>query len=783
VIDHWSVWRPHMIPHVAACALLGVGLLGSLPLPAHAATPESAHGPKAGRQIHLARAYAALPLRFEVNSGQTDPRVRFLARGAGYTLFLTPAEATLALAAPFPTRVPASAGSTTPTTRAQAAVLRLRLDGANPRARVAGQDRLPGVSNYLSGRDPRRWQTGVHAYARVTYHNVLPGIDQVYYSWGGRLEYDFVLTPGADPRSIRMTVDGAGRPRLDARGGLEFQLPGGILREARPVAYQQDGRVRQAVSARYVISGQGVSVGVGGYDRSRALTIDPALAYATYLGGSGTDDGSGIAVDSAGDAYVTGTTSSTDFPTQGPEQGSNRGVDTVFVSKLNPTGSALLYSTYLGGSGGDAGYAVAVDGAGDAYVTGSTNSTDFPVTAGAPQGTKSGGNGNQDAFVAELNPTGDKLLYGTYLGGSANDAGQGIAVDSADAVYVTGYTYASDFPTTTGAYATTYGGGEDAFVTKIITTSAKLAYSTYLGGSDYDVGAAIAVDGTGDAYVTGGTGSSDFPTRSALFPTNTSGDGKAFVTELNPNGSGLLYSTYLGGTAFNQGAGIAVDGAGDTYVTGYTSSTDFPTTSGAYAASAPSGASGTYDAFVAKLNAGGGALGYSTYLGGTNDDRGAAIAVDGAGDAYVTGSTASTDFPTTTGAGATTYGGGAADAFLTTLNAAGSALTYSTYLGGAGEDYGYAVAVDCAGSAYVTGQTSSANRIATTGAYSTTYGGGTSDAFVAKIGQASAPTTCAATAPPTATPEPGSGGLYATGLGAVLAVLLYRRRRSARGQA
>ena len=409
------------------------------------------HGLKAARQIHLARAYAALPLRFEVNSGQTDPRVRFLARGAGYTLFLTPAEATLALAAPSPTRVPVSARSTTPTAGAQAAVLRLRLDGANPRARIAGLDQLPGVSNYLLGRDPRRWRTDVHAYARVTYQNVLPGIDQVYYGSDGRLEYDFVLTPGVDPRSIHMTMDGAGRPRLDARGGLEFQLPGGMLREARPVAYQQDGRARRAVSARYVVSGQDVSIRVGGYDRSRALTIDPALAYATYLGGSGTDDGSGVAVDSAGDAYVTGTTSSTDFPTQGPEQASNRGVDTVFVSRLNPTGSALLYSTYLGGSGGDAGYAVAVDGAGDAYVTGSTNSTDFPVTAGAPQGTKSAGSGNQDAFVAELNPSGDKLLYGTYLGGSANDAGQGIAVDSADAVYVTGYTYASDFPTTTGA--------------------------------------------------------------------------------------------------------------------------------------------------------------------------------------------------------------------------------------------------------------------------------------------------------------------------------------------
>jgi hypothetical protein len=398
-----------------------------------------------------------------------------------------------------------------------------------------------------------------------------------------------------------------------------------------------------------------------------------ALVYSTYLGGIGFDQGLGIAVDAASNAYVTGETSATNFPTTpGAFDTSFNGGSDVFVTKLNAAGSDLVYSTYLGGSGpfGDEGRGIAVDVAGNAYVTGFTTSTDFPTTTGAFDMTF---NGNADAFVTKVNSTGSALVYSTYLGGTSDELGNGIAVDLARNAYVTGVTTSTNFPTTLGTFDATFSGSRDAFVTKLNTTgSAPLLYSTYLGGTFFDQGLGIAVDAAGNAYVTGETSSSDFPTTLGAFDTTHNVSVDAFVTKLNATGSApLLYSTYLGGSSGDGGNGIAVDAAGNAYVTGSTQSTDFPTTPGAFDTTFNGGP----DAFVTKLNATGSApLLYSTYLGGIPVDVGSGIAVDAAGDAYVTGFTQSTNFPTTPGAFDTTFNG-TNDAFVTKIEIVGLPAT------------------------------------------------------------------------------------------------------------
>ena len=394
----------------------------------------------------------------------------------------------------------------------------------------------------------------------------------------------------------------------------------------------------------------------------------------------------------------------------------------MFVTKLSPAGNALVYSTYLGGSGNDTGYGIAVDGVGSAYVTGVTSSTNFP--------TRSPYNatllGTTDVFVTKLSPAGNALVYSTYLGGYGHDSGTGIAVDGAGSAYVTGPTDSANFPTRSAYQATFQGAPFDAFVTKLTSAGNALVYSTYLGGSGADWGAGIAVDGAGSAYVTGYTESTNFPTQSAYQATFQGAPFDAFVTTLTPAGNALVYSTYLGGSDREWGAGIAVDGAGSAYVTGFTLSTDFPTQS-AYQATNQ----GIQDAFVTKLTPAGNALVYSTYLGGSGGDFGGGIAVDGAGSAYVTGETASTNFPTQYPYQAT-YQGGAADAFVTELTPAGNALVYSTYLGGSSGDFGVGIAVDGAGWAYVTGWTTSTN-FPTQSPYQAAYQGGLSDAFVTKL--------------------------------------------------
>jgi hypothetical protein len=734
-----------------------------------APTSASQTDPKA--QAKILDQYGKLPLSFEANHGQADARVKFLSRTGGYSLFLTGDEAVLALSAKRTDTNKAKIAGTAHTLQSGMAepkpggVLRMKLRNANPAAKVTGLDELAGTSNYFIGNDPGKWRTGVPTYAKVKYEGIYSGIDLVYYGNQRQLEYDFIVAPGADPRRIQFDVRGAKRIRRDEHGDLVLKVGEGEIRWHKPVVYQEKNGARQEIAAGYAITAANrVGFEVASYDASRALYIDP-LIYSSYLGGSQTDYGEGIAVDSSGDAYVIGSTTSKNFPvTPGAFQTTyGGGYYDAFVTKINATGSALVYSTYLGGSGEDVGQSIAVDGAGNAYVTGYTASTNFPTTPGAFQTNFGGPETDSDAFVTKLNPTGSSLVYSTYLGGSGPvqstgvfNYGYGIAVDGSGDAYVTGFTSATDFPVTPGSFQTTCGNTNscaNAFVSKINPTGSALVYSTYLGGSVGDLGHGIAVDNSGNAYITGQASSPDFPVTPGSFQTtcgNTNSCANAFVSKINPTGSALVYSTYLGGSGVDFGLSIAVDSSDNAHVTGSTESSDFPTMNPLQPTYGGNG-----DAFVAMINPTGSALVYSTYLGGSEaEDAGTfglagAIAVDSLGNAYVTGYTDSTDFPITPGAFQTVvhkYGA----AFVTKLSPKGSALVYSTYLGGNGTN-GNGIAVDSSGDAYVTGLTSSTNFPVTPGAFQTACGsifwggskwcGDRSNAFVTKMYVPAATTT------------------------------------------
>jgi hypothetical protein len=629
--------------------------------------------------------YGKIPLSFEANQGQTNKRVKFLSRGNGYSLFLTSDEAVFSLRAGTTgdRELPSANRPARPTSIASD-VLRMKLLNANSSAKVMGMDELPGRSNYFIGNDPKKWHSNIATYAKVKYEGVYPGIDLVYYGNQQQLEYDFIVAPGASPRRIRFNVSGAHKISSDPAGNLVVKMANGEVRWHKPVIYQEMGGIRHEVAGRYTVRGDHVTFEVPAYDSNRPLVVDPAITYSTYLGGSGDDNGVAVAVDSAGSAYLIGLATSADFPvTRGAFQttcndcdGSGRG--DAFVAKFDPTGSFLIYSTYLGGSLDEYARGIAVSASGNAYAMGITDSADFPTTSGSFQPVCK--SSNYDVFITELNSTGSGLVYSTCLGGTDEEYGQGITIDSTGAAYVTGQTCSSDFPVTPGAFQTTPGGSQycgprDAFVTKLNTSGSALVFSTYLGGSSYDIGYGIAVDSAGNSYVTGYTQSADFPVSAGAFQTACPGacdTYHTFVTELNPTGTALVYSTYLGGNGQESGEGIAVDKNSVAHITGFTSSSDFPVTTGAL----QTGYAGNTDAFVTALNGAGTGLVYSTYLGGTGSDYGYGIVLDKGDVAYVTGATTSKDFPTTPGAwGLPTSATGV---FFSQVNRSGSALVYST---------------------------------------------------------------------------------------------------------
>ena len=729
-------------PRLALLSIIAVLFLLST---ARSISPATAHRPAPAQltQSQATASYGRLPLSFEPNLGQAPGDFDFVARGSGYSLGLSSDRAILSL------RQGRPADDAQPdATPALNTTIGLRLLGAATGLRAQPEQPLAGTMNYFTGNDRSAWHTGIPTFGQARYLGIYPGIDAVYYGNQGQLEYDFVLAPGADPSALRLGYEGIDDLSLDADGNLVLQAGDITLDEAKPSIYQVRDGQRLAVGGGYILLGdREAGFHIGEYDRELPLVIDPALVYSTYLGGSGNDEGNGIAVDASGGAYVTGFTTSTNFPTTaGAAQTSPGGGNSdVFVTKLNPAGTALIYSTYLGGSNNDQALGIAVDAAGNAL----TRSTNFPTSAGAFQATLAG---SSDAFVTKLNPAGTALIYSTYLGGSGTDQGFGIAVDAAGNAYVTGNAASTNFPTTAGAFQTTFGGNIDAFIAKLNPPGTALLYSTYLGGSGQDGGTNIAVDAAGNAYVTGPTSSTNFPTTAGAFQATFGGSFDVFVTKLNPTGTGLVYSTYLGGSGSDQGFGIALDAAGNAYITGFTLSTNFPTTVGAFQTTF----GGSFDAFVSKLNPTGSTLLYSTYLGGGSNDAGDRIAVDAAGSAYVTGYTTSTNFPTTAVSFQATLAGGE-DAFVTKLNPSGTALDYSTYLGGGSNDEGHAIAIDGNDHAYVTGFADSTNFPTTAGVFQTTLGGG-EDVFVTKLLTSFATSTATTTTTLTSLPIPSTGG-------------------------
>jgi hypothetical protein len=690
-------------------------------------------------QLKLDEEYGKLPMAFEVNEGQTDGQVKYISRGSGYNLFITPAEAVLVLrhTSPpqksikkFPICGFLSNNAELKPNAVLKDVVRMRVLGGNRLCRIEGMEKLSGKSNYFIGDDPSKWRSNVTHYGKVSLKDVYRDIDLVYYGGKkGKLEYDFVVKPGGDPKEIQLAYEGAKNAKIFGDELVLQTMQGKVVFNA-PVVYQYKSGEKELLKGRYVLKEKNkVSFKVEGYDPSQPFVIDPQLDYSTYLGGSVYSQGTGIATDSAGNAYVVGITQDINFPTTtGAYQTSLPGATNAFVTKLNSAGTSLIYSTYLGGNNWDGGRAVAVDSGGDAYITGSTSSSNFPTSTGAYQTTNKGG-ANGNAFVTELNSAGTSLIYSTYLGGSGSDGGYSLSIDTNGFAYVTGSTSSSNFPTSTGAYLTSLVGSRATFITKLNQTATNIVYSTYLGGGTNDDGSGIAVDSSGNAYVTGETNSSSFPTTPGAYMGYLAGGiSDGYVTKLNSAGTSLIFSTCLG--VNGGGSKVAFDSSG-VYIVGGTLGSLTPTV-GAFQTTASGGALG-WDGFVQKLNSAGTSAIYSTYLGGNGDDYVYGLVLDSNGDVFVYGSTPSTNFPLTGGAYQTSLKG-SRTSFLTEVNPNGTGLVYSTYFGGSGGDQGLGMANDSNGNIYLTGQTSSTDFPTTSGAYQTSLStGASSNAFVAKF--------------------------------------------------
>ncbi len=695
----------------ALALLSSTGTVGS---PAHpglhkATSPEVALSDPARITAAVDEAFSG----FVPNRGQMNDGVLYASRSLGHSLLLTVDGVVLAAS------------------EASESALALSFIGANSAPRVIGRDQLPGTFNFLLGNDPEQWHVGLPRYGKAVYEDIWAGIDAVMRGGPGQLTYEFVVDAGVDPSRIRLAYEGAKSLSIDASGDMTIHTPLGPLRDSRPVSYQILNGRRVTVDSRFAMAGEsdtfGFTVGAG-YDPQRRLVIDPVLDYSTLLGGSALEFGSAIAVDDQGSPYVAGSTYSADFPTTPGafDPTFNGGLYDAFVAKMDPAGSRLVYSTFLGGSGSaDEAFGLAVDHLGRAYVTGQTLSPDFPTTPGAFDRVF----GVEDAFVTRLDPSGSSLEYSTFLGGDegrGSDIALGIAVGEGGSAFVTGHTYSTNFPTTPDAFDGTFNGVDDAFITKFAPDGSSLEFSTYLGGFDSEWGREIALDRRGLPYVSGFTASPDFPTTQGAFDRSFNGVVDAFVAKLDPTGTGLVYATYVGGRK-RDGLfqGMDVDEEGNVYVVGDTMSSDFPTTPGSFDTTF----NGRIDAFVFKLNRSGSGIAYSTYVGGPYEDLGHGLAVDRTGHAFATGWSLGR-FPVTLDAYDRMADG--VEAFLILLSPTGTSLTYSTYLGGSGEDLGKGIALDQQGDPYVTGETFSADFPTTEEAFDRTFNGET-DAFVTKF--------------------------------------------------
>jgi hypothetical protein len=652
-------------------------------------------------------AFLAQPLLFEENRGQTDTEVRFLARSAGgVTYFFANNGVTIRLV-----QSPASNGhreAATEPSELKAHALRVSFAGANPCPVISAEERTPTVSNYLMGSDQSRWRNQVANYQKIRYHNIYDGIDLLYYGNGRQLEYDFIVHSGADPNVIRIKYEGAeGALCMAEDGSIAIATSIGVMNEMKPYVYQQTcegSSHEQEIPAQWQIVGaNGLQFALGDYDRTQTLYIDPLL-YSTFIGGTGDEAAQVMDIDANGNAYITGIVSSSSFPTTlgAFDQTYNGSGWDVFVTKLNASGSSIVYSTFVGGGGNDWVNDFALDAIGNVYLTGFTQSIDFPTTVGAYDVNF---NGAQDIFIAKLNASGSALVFSTFLGGRNNDVGLGIVLDENTNVGITGQTASPDYPTTPGSFDAIYNGGVDAFITKLNASGSSLVYSTFFGGNADDISSDILLDPSGNIYLTGRTLSVDFPTTASAFDVTYNGGlsyGDIFVTKFYVNCTSLIYSTFIGGSGDEgHGSKIALDANGNAFVASTTSSGDYPATKNAFNERFGGGG---HDAVVTKLNVFGSALLYSTYIGGSRDDFGAALVLEPGGSANILGHTSSRNFPTTAGAYDTSYNGNAdqsPDVFLSKLNAQGYALLYSTFIGGSGNDVAHYMCRDANANIYI----------------------------------------------------------------------------------
>jgi len=718
-----------LLVSVAVIAMLAAALScwsRDRPVREHAAAPS---GSTEGTKM-LGR----LPVVFVPNVGQWQHPARYVARVGAMTVFLEDKGWTFTLVERTRGKGKETSENVAEDAFARGVAVRLTFAGAGA-AELVAEGQLPGRHNYFLGNQPTRWRSDVPLYSAVRYREVHPGIDVRAREQDGHFEYDLLLKPGADLESAEITVEGIEGMRVDEIGALVMETGLGPVRMPVPSSWEEGpGGERNRVACHYVLRGANrFGFEAPGRQRGWALVVDPGLVWSTFLGGGASLDWAvGLALDAQGAATVVGLSYSVDFPTTpGAFQTTHHGGEDAFVARLSSSGSSLVYSTFLGGASADDATAVALDAQGAATFVGETDSADFPSTPGAFSTSHNGG--GRDAFVARLSPMGTTLVYSTFLGGASIDSANAIVLDAQGAATVVGVTLSPTFPTTPGAFDTTYNGGpvgNDAFVTRLSPTGSSLVYSTFLGGADFDTARAVALDAQGACDVAGWTNSVDFPTTPGAFDTTHNGGYDAFVARLSPSGSSLVYSTFLGGSGGEDRAfALARDAQDVVTIAGRTDSANFPTTPGAFDTTP----NGGQDAFVTRLSPSGASLLYSTFLGGATHDWASALCLDTQGACTVAGRTDSSNFPATPGAFDVSYNiGPAGDAFVARLSPTGSSLVYSTFLGGTDTDQATAIALDARGACTVLGRTASTNFPSTLGSFSPSYNGFT-DGFITRL--------------------------------------------------
>ncbi len=779
---------------VAVLALVGVVVAGSPKSNRHqtasGATVSSKPAPDARKvsptpHARIQASYAALPLAFEANQGQADPQIKYVARGNGYKLSLTSSKAIMSLPARkrmsevrdmMMNKRRGAAGvramlkkraQTSPHGSSATAAVEMNLLGANPHTQLVAEDLQPDKVNYFLGNDPSKWHSNIPLYGQVSYRNIYPGVDLAFHGAGKQLEFDYLVSPGANPAAIALSFQGADNLHTDHAGNLVLATSAGSIQLNKPVAYQSKNGAREPVDAKFVLTGKNqVTFELGSYDHNRELVIDPTVTYSTYFGGDGADYGVSIAVDASGNAFIAGATDSTTLP---GSSSAAIGFD-VFVTEIRPSG-VRAFTTIFGGSQDEFPGGIAIDSTG-IYIAGTTDSSDFPVLGGA-QTVFEGGvvGGNNDAFAVKLALNGSSIAWGTYIAGTGSDSGLGIAVDSGQNVYVVGETFSTNIG---GAVVSPLPGGgalnlglntvdDDGYIVKLNSTGASYALVSYLGGSSGDLATGVALDGSGNIHVSGETISADLPFTPGVVQTGCGTDGNcnatsstsfddAFVASIKADLSGYNYFTYYGGSNVDDAFAIAADAGGNAFITGTTASTDLLFSGTTFQSSLL----GTQNAFLLELNSTGTAVTYNTYFGGDGTDSGLSVALDSSDNVYLTGQTTSSSasFPLLNPTQPLKGGTSDADAFVSVLGLSQGQLLFSTFLGGGGDEDQFegSIGLDSAQNIYVTGDTDSGNGTTavfptTTGAIDGTYAGGSckdsvgntvpcTDAFVAAYGPA-----------------------------------------------